>query len=275
MRLNFPRRRVLAAAAAVAVAFSVSACGGGPQEAKTPGGYTVTLVNPDKLTVCTNLPYVPFQFEEDGEVVGFDVDIVNLAAEELGLEQEIIDIKFDSIESGAALTGNKCDLAAAGMTITPEREKNLTFSEPYFDEAIAFMTPKGEAVESIQDVIDGELKLGVQASTTSLQFAQDNGLTPQEYEDSGKQLQALQSGTVDVILQDLPVIQEWLKKPEIAEKFELGGTIETGSQYGLGFKKDADQVLVDVVNKAIKDAKAGDAYAEIYKKWFGTEPAAS
>lgn len=273
MRPTIPTgRTVLAAGAAIAVAFSLTACGSGPQETETPGGYTVSLVNPDVLTVCTNLPYVPFQFDDGNGPEGFDVDIVDLAAEELGIEQEIVDLKFDSIESGAALTGNKCDLAAAGMTITEDRQKNLTFSEPYFDEVIAFMTPKGEAVQDISEILDGDLTLGVQASTTSLDYAMDNGLDPQQYEDSGKQLQALQSGKIDVILQDLPVINEWLNNADIAEKFELGGQIETGEQYGFGFKKDADATLVEVVNTAITTAQEDGTYAEIYEKWFGTAP---
>jgi polar amino acid transport system substrate-binding protein len=265
-------RIALGAVTVMALTLSVSACTGGPQEVKTPSGITVELVDPDHLTTCTNLPYAPFQYTKDGKVVGFDVEIVDLAAKKLGIKQDIVDIKFDSIKSGAAMTGGSCDLAAAGMTITPEREKNLTFSDPYFDEVIAFLAPKGTKIDSIDQVSSEKMKLGVQAATTSLAYATEHGLDPEQYEDSGKQLQALQSGTVDVILQDLPVINEWLKKDDIADKYELGAVVQTGEQYGFGFKKGADPELVKVVNEALAEAREDGSYDEIYEKWFGTAP---
>lgn len=265
--------RLLAAGLAVAVGLTVAACSGGAEKTKTPGGYTVELIDAKKLTVCTNIPYVPFQFEKDGKTVGFDVDMVDLAADELGVKQDVIDVKWDNIENGSALSGGKCDLAAAAMTITPEREKNLTFSDPYFDEVIAFVAPKGKAPKSVEDV--GDRKLGVQASTTSLDYAEKHKLEPQEFEDSAKQRAALESGKVDVVLQDYPVITEWMKDEKFAAKYEVGQIIETGSQYGFGFKKSADKTLVKVVNEQIKKAKDSKKYDELYKKWFGTEPKAS
>lgn len=268
--IRFTFTRVLAVGVAAAMTFGVAACGGGPQEVETSGGYKVTLVDPEKLTVCTNIPYVPFQFKKDGETVGFDVDLVDLAAKELGVEQHVIDVKWDNIENGSALTGNKCDMAAAAMTITPEREENLTFSDPYFDEVIAFVAPKGEAPDSVEDL--GDRTLGVQASTTSLAYAKEHKLEPQEFQDSAKQRAGLESGKVDVILQDLPVITEWMKDEDFAAKYEVGAVIETGKQYGFGFKKDADKTLVKVVNEQLAKAKESKKYDELYEKWFGTKP---
>ncbi|MGH8793843.1 MAG: ABC transporter substrate-binding protein [Stackebrandtia sp.] len=270
------RRLALVAAAAATLLVGAVGCADGPQEVETPGGYTVTLVNPDKLTVCTHLPYVPFQYKAGDEIVGFDVDIVDLIAAELGLEQELVDMDFNQINNGAALSGNRCDLAAAGMTITDERAKNITFSDPYFDEVVAFLSPKGEPVESIEQVKEDELSLGVQASTTSLSYAKDNDVEPREFPDSAKQKLALESGQVDVILQDLPVLQEWLATDDsFAEDFELGGVIETGSHYGLGMKKDADERLVEVVNDVLAESKSNEKYDEIYARWFEAEAEAS
>ncbi|WP_025272540.1 transporter substrate-binding domain-containing protein [Haloglycomyces albus] len=250
---------------------ALSACGGGATSTTTSGGYTVTLVDEEKLTVCTNLPYVPFQYEEDGDIVGFDVDLMDLVADELGVEQEIVDLKFDSIESGAAMTGDKCDLAAAGITITDDRKPNLTFSEPYFEETLAFLTADGETIDSIDEVKERDLTLGVQSATTSFNHAVDNGMDPTQFEDSGKQLQALRSGTIDVILQDEPVINEWMSDSDNADAFEVGGTVETGEQYGFAFKKDADETLVEVVNDTISAARSDGTYDELYEQWFGAE----
>ena len=108
--------RTTATAAVGALALLVLAgCGGGDEGGTTESG--VELVSAGTLTTCTHLPYEPFQFQEGDEVVGFDVDVVDAVAEDLGVEQEVINVPFETIQSGEALNSRQCDLAAAGMTI--------------------------------------------------------------------------------------------------------------------------------------------------------------
>ncbi|MFC0864119.1 transporter substrate-binding domain-containing protein [Sphaerimonospora cavernae] len=268
-------------AVALATALLISACGGesttttaeGSAAPSAAGG--VELVNPGKLTTCTNVPYEPFQFnDENGKVVGFDVDIVDLVAKKLGVTQDIVDIDFAAIKSGAAMNARKCDLAAAGMTITDERKQNIDFSVPYFDSTQALMAKKGSGITSLEDVKTKGLKLGAQASTTGLMYVKDKGYDPVEFADSPKELNGLQAGRVDVIIQDLPVVLTWLKKSDVGEKFEMVASLDTGEQYGVGMKKGNTELL-KVVDEAINAAKADGTYNEIYKKWFGTEPPAS
>ncbi|MEU6743290.1 transporter substrate-binding domain-containing protein [Streptosporangium sandarakinum] len=277
------RRRTLAVGAmVVAGALGLSACGGdgggttasngsASSNASAAGG-GVKVVNPGKLTVCTNLPYEPFQFKQGDKTVGFDVDIMDLAAKKLGLTQEIVDIDFAVIKSGAAMATGKCDAAAAGMTITPERKANIDFSDPYFDATQALLAKKGSGATSLDDVKSKNLRLGAQASTTGLDYVKKQGLNPKEFADSPKELLGLQSGQVDVIVQDLPVVLTWLKKPEIADKFEMVASLDTGEQYGIGLKKNADPVLLKTINESIAAAKADGTYDEIFMKWFGKKP---
>ncbi|GAB2479342.1 transporter substrate-binding domain-containing protein [Streptosporangium sandarakinum] len=276
------RRRTLAVGAmVVAGALGLSACGGdggdttassgsASSNASAAGG--VKVVNPGKLTVCTNLPYEPFQFKQGDKTVGFDVDIMDLAAKKLGLTQEIVDIDFAVIKSGAAMATGKCDAAAAGMTITPERKANIDFSDPYFDATQALLAKKGSGAASLDDVKSKNLRLGAQASTTGLDYVKKQGLNPKEFADSPKELLGLQSGQVDVIVQDLPVVLTWLKKPEIADKFEMVASLDTGEQYGIGLKKNADPVLLKTINESIAAAKSDGTYDEIFMKWFGKKP---
>ncbi len=274
------RRGYAAGALAVTAALALSACGsdsgsGGadPSASAGSGAAAVKLVQPGKLTVCTNVPYEPFQFKDgSGNVVGFDVDIVDLAAKKLGVTQNIVDIDFAVIKSGAAMAAGKCDVAAAGMTITPERAQNITFSDPYFDATQALLAKKGTGATSLEDVKAKGLKLGAQASTTGLDYAKKQGFNPTEYADSPKELLALQAGQADVIIQDLPVVLTWLKKPEVAEKFELIASLDTGEQYGIGMKKDADPTLVKTINEELAKAKQDGTYEKIYMKWFGKKP---
>ncbi|GAA3426354.1 transporter substrate-binding domain-containing protein [Streptosporangium sandarakinum] len=276
------RRRTLAVGAmVVAGALGLSACGGdGGDTTASNGGASsnasaaggVKVVNPGKLTVCTNLPYEPFQFKQGDKTVGFDVDIMDLAAKKLGLTQEIVDIDFAVIKSGAAMATGKCDAAAAGMTITPERKANIDFSDPYFDATQALLAKKGSGAASLDDIKSKNLRLGAQASTTGLDYVKKQGLNPKEFADSPKELLGLQSGQVDVIVQDLPVVLTWLKKPEIADKFEMVASLDTGEQYGIGLKKNADPVLLKTINESIAAAKSDGTYDEIFMKWFGKKP---
>ncbi|GLW06287.1 amino acid ABC transporter substrate-binding protein [Microtetraspora sp. NBRC 13810] len=252
----------------------LAACGSSDEGATSatataPGG--VKLVKAGKLTVCTNVPYEPFQFNQNGKVVGFDVDMVDLAAKKLGVTQEIVDIDFAVIKSGAALNAGQCDLAAAGMTITPERQQNIDFSIPYFDATQALMAKKGSGITSLEDVKAKNLKIGAQASTTGLQYVTDKGLDPIQFADSPKELLGLQTGQADVIVQDLPVVLTWLKKPDIGSQYEVAASLDTGEQYGIGMKK-GNTALKKVVDEAIETAKSDGTYNTIYKKWFGTEP---
>lgn len=283
MGLSFVSRRAMAVGAmVVAGALGLSACGGGESTSASPSdGASASapaaaagpkLVTPGKLTTCTNLPYEPFQFKEGDKVVGFDVDIVDLAAKKLGLTQEIVDIDFAVIKSGAAMATNKCDVAAAGMTITEERKANIDFSEPYFDATQALLAKKGTGIKTLDEVKAKGLKLGAQASTTGLDYVKEKGLDPKEFADSPKELLGLQSGQVDVIVQDLPVVLTWLKKPEIADKFELLASLDTGEQYGVGLKKGADPILLKAINDSITEAKADGTYEQIFVKWFGKKP---
>ncbi|MEV0585793.1 ABC transporter substrate-binding protein [Nonomuraea sp. NPDC050310] len=268
-------------AAVFAAVLALSACGsetGGTNTAQPGSTGTAAAAGPKlvadgKLTTCTNIPYEPFQFKDSsGKIVGFDVDIVDLAAKKLGLTQEIVDIDFAVIKSGAAMASGKCDVAAAGMTITPERQQNIDFSVPYFDATQALLAKKGTGATSLEDVKSKGLKLGAQASTTGLEYAKKNGFNPKEYADSAKELLALQSGQEDVIIQDLPVVLTWLKKPEIAEKFELIASLDTGEQYGIGLKKGADPILLKTINESIEAAKKDGTYEQIFVKWFGKKP---
>jgi polar amino acid transport system substrate-binding protein len=265
-----PRRLALAALAGAALA--LAGCGGGDDT--TAGGGTSTgaaqveLVSDGKLTTCTHLPYEPFQFEREGEIVGFDVQLVDLVAKDLGVEQAIVDTPFETIQSGEDLNAGKCDLAAAGMTITDVRKQNLDFSDPYFEATQALITKKGSGIASL-DALQGK-KLAVQSGTTGEEYATKNakGAELVQFEDLGLLLAAVKTGQVDAGINDNGVVYDFAKKnPDT----EVTTEFDTGEQYGIGVRK-GNTALLEKINAVLAKSRQDGSYDKIYQTWFGTNP---
>jgi polar amino acid transport system substrate-binding protein len=275
MRAITEHRRTLAIIG-LALGFALVATGCAK---KAPGGTAakhadVKLVQKDQLTICTGLPYAPFEAQKGKDVVGFDVDITALVAKELGVTQKYIDTPFEGIKSGQDLTTGKCDLAAAAMTITPAREKVMDFSRGYFDAHQALLVKSGKPYKTLQD-LNGK-KVGVQTGTTGEIYikkqVKDQKLNLQvvAYEDLGAEQQALEGGQIEAIVNDLPVWTEYVK--ENPGKFEIAAEFNTGEQYGMAVKT-GNKALLKVVNDVLAKAKADGTYDKIYEKWIGRKPA--
>ncbi|MGW5126558.1 transporter substrate-binding domain-containing protein [Streptomyces sp. NPDC004069] len=263
------RVRVLAAITATAGAVLVAGCtssGSGGTAKSAAGG--VDLVKAGRLTTCTHLPYPPFQSEIDGKVQGFDVSLIDLVAKDLGVKQQILDTPFENFKTGAFLNSGQCDLAAAGMTITAERKKNVDFSDPYFDATQAVLVDKKSGIRSLDEVKAKGRKLGAQAQTTGEDYVRGQGFDPVSFESSDAVLNGLRTGQVQAVVIDYPVVQGWLKDKANADAFKVVGNLDTGEQYGFTVKKGNSELLA-AVNKAIKDAKADGTYQKLYEQWIG------
>jgi len=258
---------------AVATVLLTAGCGSGssPSSGTATGAGGVKLVAAGKLTTCTHLPYAPFQSSEGGKVVGFDIDMMDLVAKKLGVTQTVVDTPFEGIKSGQDLNTGKCDVAAAGMTIKPERAAVIDFSVPYFNATQALLIKAGTGYSSLES-LKGK-KLGVQSGTTGKDFVVSKnpaGVALTEFEDLATLQQALATNQVDAAVNDLPVWTDYIKKN--AGKFEVGAEFNTGEQYGFGIKKGGNPELLKTVNAVITAAKADGTYDSIYEKWFGTKP---
>lgn len=274
------RTRVLAATTATAglvlVAAAASGCtstGNGGSGSKTAAG-GVKVVKAGQLTTCTHLPYPPFQSEIDGKVQGFDVSLVDLVAKDLGVKQAIVDTPFENFKTGAFLNSGQCDLAAAGMTITAERKKNVDFSDPYFNATQAVLVDKKSGINSLADVKAKGKKLGAQAQTTGEDYVKKQGYDPVSFESSDAVLNGLRTGQVQAVVIDYPVVQGWLKDKANSARFKTVDNINTGEQYGFTVKK-GNTKLRAAINKALADAKADGTYKKLYEKWIGPYDAAA
>ncbi|MDX2968296.1 ABC transporter substrate-binding protein [Kribbella solani] len=275
--LRTRRARALTASAAVlALALTLTACGGGSgsssgseDKAKAAG---ITLVKPGKLTICTHLPYKPFQYKDGTKVVGFDVDLLDLVAKDLGVEQDVVNIEWSQVTSGAAFQAKKCDMGMGAMTITPERQAAISITDPYMDATQVLMTKKDSGIKSLAD-LKGK-KLGAQADTTGKKYADANaaanGYTVIPFNDLALQENNVKSGRVDAAINDNGVLYDFVKAND---DMAVVAEFHTGEQYGFGALKDGSgPKLVAKFNELLTKARSDGKYNEIYKKWFGVEP---
>ncbi|MGW2490760.1 transporter substrate-binding domain-containing protein [Streptomyces sp. NPDC001606] len=262
------RTRLLAATTATAGLVLVAA---GCSSSDSGGKTTVKgvhLVKAGQLTTCTHLPYPPFQSEINGKVQGFDVSLIDLVAKDLGVKQQILDTPFENFKTGAFLNSGQCDLAAAGMTITAERKKNVDFSDPYFEATQAVLVDKSSGITSLADVKTKGKKLGAQAQTTGEDYVKSKGFDPVSFASSDAVLNGLRTGQVQAVVIDYPVVQGWLKDKANADKFKVVDNLKTGEQYGFTVKK-GNTALREAINKALKQAKADGTYKKLYEQWIG------
>ena len=262
------RRSFPVALGVAALAVVLAGCGGGGEEAAAPAPGGVELVSPGQLTACTHLPYEPFQFQQGAEIVGFDVEMIDLVAARLGVEQQIIDMPFDGIQSGAAFDSGQCDVGAAAMTITEARRQNIDFSDPYFEATQALLVQEASGISDPAGLAGR--KVGVQNSTTGQEYAQNNisGAEIVVFEDLGLLTTAVQTGTVDAAIADNGPLLDFAKKnPGLAVTAEF----HTDEQYGFGVRK-GNTALLQAVNESIAAARADGTYDRIYEKWFGQAP---
>ncbi|WP_324652878.1 ABC transporter substrate-binding protein [Georgenia sp. H159] len=264
------RRGTLAAAAAAAVLL-VSACGdGGEGGAADDAG--LDLVNSGTLTACSNVPYPPFEVEDPDApsgYSGFDIDLLQAIADELELDLRVENVSFEALQSGTTLAAGQCDIGASAITITEERQENLTFSDPYYDSLQSLLVPADSGIGSIADLAG--VNVGVQAGTTGLAYAQENtpeGTNLVEYQGDGELWSALQAGQIGAILQDLPVN---ITHVDESGEYVIVEEYTTDEQYGYAMAEDAPEELVNAINDSLQTLRDDGTYEEIYDSYFATD----
>ncbi|NYD41257.1 ABC transporter substrate-binding protein [Nocardioides panaciterrulae] len=260
-------RRLPAVLGAGLLALALTACGGGGGSTTSSGA---KLVNSGTLTVCSDVPYPPFEdFDKSAPTgfKGFDVDIVSQIAKGLNLKLTIKDSSFDALQSGLALNSGQCDLAASAMTITADRKKNLDFSDGYYNSKQSLLVPDGSSIKTIDD-LSGK-KVGVQQGTTGKTYTEDNAPSDAQivtFPSDAEMYQAIKAGQVDALLQDLPVNLNHQQ----AGGYQIVQTYDTNEQYGLAMKK-GNTHLVDDVDKQLQKMHDDGTYDTLYNKYFSTK----
>jgi len=259
-----------ALAVTAALGLALTACGSSDDD-DPKGDTALDLVKSGTLTVCSDVPYAPFEdFDEDAEsgFTGFDVDLVAAIAEGLDLELVIRDSDFEALQSGLLLNGKQCDLGASAMTITDERKENLLFTDGYYTSQQSLLVPADSDITAIADLAGK--KVGVQKGTTGETYTKENAPEADriQYSDDGKLYLALKAGQIDAILQDLPVNIEHQRDPKEPGRFKVVETYDTAENYGFAARKD-NSALIDAINAELKSLRDSGEYQTIFDTYFG------
>lgn len=247
--------------ALAAAALMLTACGSSSTGTTTESG--VSLISEGKLTVCTNPPYAPFEYEENGKIVGLDADVAAAIASDLGVEAEMFTTSFEGIQSGVALSSKQCDIALSGITITDERKTVMNFTDSYVDDNLAILVPAGSDVKSDAD-LSGR-NIGVQQATSGEKYSQDAGANTVQYEDNGLLLQAVQTGQVDAIVGNITVLSEMLTSDS---SLSVVQEIETGEQIA-GAVATENTALLDAANATLQKMEEDGRLADLREKYLG------
>ena len=141
---------------AAVLAVTLAACGGSGGGGGGGGG------GGEDVSVASDIAYPPFEFEKNGEPVGFDIDLMDEIGKRAGFTPEYQNVGFDGIIGG--LANNQYDLVISAMTITPERQKRIDFSDPYFNADQSLLVPSDSDIGSVDEI--GDATVGVQIGTT-------------------------------------------------------------------------------------------------------------
>jgi ABC-type amino acid transport substrate-binding protein len=272
-RSPFPAVLVLTVAVAIALVL-LAGCDAGTDESYQGSSQVQETTGPSggvdgKITVASNIAYPPFEFSPKGKPKGFDIDLMNEIAKRAGFEVEYENVQFDSILRG--LDADLFDAAISAMSITTEREKQMDFSDPYFNADQALLVGSDSKIKAVDDLSDATV--GVQAGSTGQlkgEDLHDDGQVAEvrPYRTIGEAFADLRTGEIEGVIYDLSAAHK--KVTENEGEIRYVESIPTGEQYGIALPKDS--LLVEPVNQALEDIKNDGTYEELYEKWIGIPP---
>jgi len=247
----------------VAMLVAVAGCGGDDNNDKT----TSATFN-KTITVGSDIPYKPFEFGNP-PYQGLDVDVVNEVAKRLGTTAKFKKTPFDTIFRD--LAQGKFDMVASAATITPERAKEVDFSDPYFPSDQSLMVKKGSDIKTVAD-LKGKV-IGAQLGTTGAEYAKDHtdAKSVRTYDLIDDAFNALEAGQIEAVINDCPV-SKYAEKAHSDLVTILA--IPTNEKYGFAFKKGST-TLRDAVNARLAELRKNGDLQKITDKWLGSQPCKS
>ena len=281
-------KKILSVALAALLSLSLVACGenssSAPQEnsgsseagiSSTAGGSYSTSLDDIKakgqLVIGLDDTFAPMGFrDENGELVGFDIDLATAVCEELGVEAVFQPINWSAKEM--ELSTGKVDCLWNGLSITPERQETMSMTNAYLNNKIIVMTNEGVTLASKEDLAN--YNIGIQAESSSLEVVMADEVYDTikdkitEYDTYDQVIMDMQAGRIDAMIVD-EVLGQY-KNTQLGGIFGVAPFDFGDDLYAIGFRK-SDTELTEAVNDAISACIESGKAAEISDKWFGED----
>ena len=212
-----------------------------------------------EMKLVTEATFPPYEFLQGNEVVGIDIEIVKAVAAKVGQKLVVDNVLFDSVIP--SIISGKADIAAAGITVTPDRQKNVDFSIPYVTTGIVFVYKKDKPVLKGEEAKG--LRIGVQNGTTSDAYVVNQlGQEPERFDSPAMAVAALKSGRVDCVLADVDPAHNCVK----GEANLACSDFVTTEDYALAVRK-GNAELLKIANETIAELKASGQINAWIKTW--------
>jgi len=233
------------------------------------GVMPVAQAEQKSLVVGVDTAFMPFEFMQDGVYVGFDIDLWKAIATKNGWTYRLQPMDFTGLIP--ALQTRQLDAALAGIAINDKRRKAVDFSAPYYDSGLSALVRASTAdVPSVMD-LNGK-HIAAKTGTATIDWIKQH--LPQakitQFPNVDQAYMALDAGRVDAAMHDTPNV-EYYAHTSGKGRVKLAGEPVAGDQYGIAFPKNSP--LVVKVDAALQAIQADGEYAQIYRKWFGKDPA--
>lgn len=243
-------KKIVAVLLSVVLIAALAACGGGSK---------------DTLIMATNANFPPYEYHEDGKIVGIDAEIAQAIADKLGLELQIEDMEFGAIID--AVASGKADVGIAGMTVDPDRLENVNFSDTYATATQVIIVASDSDIASADDLADKSV--GVQENTTGDMYVSDDypDADVQRYKNGADAVQALAQGKLDAVVIDNEPAKVFVSENEGLKIVESPYALE---EYAIAIAKDNEDLL-EKVNKALGELREDGTLQSIINTYIPAE----
>jgi L-cystine transport system substrate-binding protein len=270
-----PARRLALAGTMTTLLVGLAACGGGSDssggssEEPAKGASLASIQEDGVLTVGTEGTYRPFTFHEGGtgDLTGYDVEVTEAVAEELGVEVRFEETQWDAIFAG--LESGRFDMIANQVSINPDRQESYDFSTPYtVSQGVVVVLEGNDDVSSFEDL---EGKTTAQSLTSNwYELAKENGADVEAVEGWAQAVELLRQERVDATINDELTFLDYQNTEGGDTGLEVAATTEESSESAFAFRKGSGD-LVDAVDEALATLREDGTMAEISEKYFGTD----
>ncbi len=221
----------------------------------------------DTLTMGTNAAFAPYEYYEDGVIVGIDAEIAAAIAEKLGMELEIVDMDFDAIIP--SVVSGKVLMGMAGMTVTPERLQNVNFSNTYAIGIQSIIVKEGSPITSVDDLSNPDYIIGVQKGTTGHIYCEGDYGTDRirPYANGSVAVEALKDGKVDCVVIDNEPAKRLV---EVNEGLVILETAYAEEEYAIAMALENTELL-EKINAALDELLDDGTLQEIVSKYIPVE----